>query len=129
MATELPGFMHTGYTASSDLSTSPFRAVRLSGVRTVTAISAITDKPLGVLQNTPASGETAQIMASGRSKMEASAAITAGATVGVSANGRAVTIVPGTDTTQYVLGIAEDTCANAGEFISVYLTGGHNRAS
>jgi hypothetical protein len=129
MATELPGFMIPGYTASSDLSSSIFRAVKISGVRTVTAVGAITDKFIGVLQNAPKSGETAQIMVSGRTKMEASAAITAGATVGVSANGRAVTIAPGTDTTQYIVGIAEDTCANAGEIISVLMPGQHSRAT
>jgi hypothetical protein len=129
MATELPGFMLPGYTASADLRTSQYRAVKLTAVRTVGPVAAITDKFIGVLQNTPNTGETAQIMHSGRSKVEASAAITAGATVGVSANGRAVTIAPGTDTTQYILGIAEDTCANAGEYISVLLPGMHCRAS
>jgi hypothetical protein len=129
MATELPGFMLPGYTASADLRTSQYRAVKLTGVRTVGPVAAITDKFIGVLQNTPNTTETAQIMVSGRSKVEASAAITAGATVGVSANGRAVTIAPGTDTTQYILGIAEDTCANAGEIISVLLPGQHARAS
>lgn len=129
MATELPGYKHTGYTASSDLSSSRFRAVKISGARTVTAIAAITDKPFGVLQNAPASGQVAEVMAQGRSKMEASAAIAVGATIGVSANGRAVTIAPGTDLTQYIIGIAEDACSNAGEIISVYLTGGHGRAT
>jgi hypothetical protein len=129
MATEVPGFMITGYTASADLSSSQYRAVKITAVRTVGPVAAITDKFIGVLQNAPTSTQTAQIMHSGRSKVEASAAITAGDTVGVSANGRAVTIAPGTATTQYILGIAEDTCANAGEIISVLLPGMHARAS
>jgi hypothetical protein len=129
MATELPGFNHTGYTASADLSAKQYHAVKISGVRTVTFCAAITDKIFGVLQNAPTATQTAQIMAMGRSKVVAHAAITAGATVGVSATGRAVTIAPGTDTTQYILGIAEDTATAAGDIISVWLPGIHARAS
>ena len=129
MATELPGFKHTGYRASTDLSGSQYLAVKISGVRTVTVCTAITDKVFGILQNTPAANQTAEIMASGRTKMVANAAIAAGDTVGIHTNGRAKTIAPGTDTTQYIVGIAEDAATAAGDIISVWLPGTHCRAT
>lgn len=128
MATELPGYKHTGYAASSDLSARQYYAVKVSGDRTVTGIAADTDVPFGVLQNAPASGQTAKVMAQGRTKMVASAAITRGAQIGVSADGRAVTRVVGTDITKYVIGVAEDAATAAGDIIAVYLYGSAHRA-
>lgn len=129
MATELPGYKHTGYSASSDLSAKQYLAVKVSGLRTVTGIAADTDIPFGVLQNAPTSGQTAEVMSFGRTKMVASAAITAGAQIGVTAAGKAVARVVGTDTTKYVIGVAEDTAAADGDIISVYLYGSAHRAA
>lgn len=93
-----------GIKASADLSAKQFRAVKMSGNLTVDVASAITDKIIGVLQDAPASGASANVAFDGVSKMLLGGTVAAGDVVGTDNQGRAVTIVAGTDTTQYVLG-------------------------
>ena len=59
MANELQGFDIGFFTASADLSAKQYYFVKLSSETKVTVCSAVTDKPIGVLQNKPASGEQA----------------------------------------------------------------------
>jgi hypothetical protein len=84
----------------------------------VTACTATTDRPLGVLQNSPRvrysmsqSGviegqEEAEITISGICKVLAGGTIAPGNVIGISATGLAVAITVGTDTTKYILGTA-----------------------
>ena len=128
--TKLPGFQIPGYSAEADLTGNQYFAVKQGAARLgVVAVAATTDRPLGVLQNTPDDGEVAEIMVQGRTKMVASAAIALGAPVSVSANGRAASVAYGTDTTRYVIGYAEQAAAAAGDIIEVYLHGAPHRAS
>ena len=57
MAYEGPQIKLPGLTANADLSAKQYYFVKLSGAGTVTVCSGVTDKPIGVLQNTPESGD------------------------------------------------------------------------
>jgi hypothetical protein len=92
------------FTAGADLSALQWTFVKLSADNTVVAVAAATDIPVGVLQNKPASGATAEVLVTGIGKVLASAAISAGAVIGTTSTGRAVAVVAGTDTTKYALG-------------------------
>lgn len=83
-------------TAGEDLSSYQFRAVTQYGSdnNTVVLMNAATDIPLGILQNAPKSGEVAEVMVLGISKMVANDAIAVGTFVkaeyvGVADNGKA----------------------------------------
>ena len=123
MATEIPIFQDS-FVAGADLSaaTNKFKFVKLdSTVNQVVLCAAVTDVPIGVLQNTPASGGMATVMMIGRSKVRADAAVAVGAQIGTSADGEGVTYVAGTDTTKYIVGQARTACSNAGEYFEAYI--------
>lgn len=105
MAWEVPDLMLPGFTASADLSTHQYKFVKISGANTVTVCAAATDVPIGVLQNAPASGESAQVMLTGISKVSSDAALSRGNLIGTSADGQADAKTAGTDTTEYVVGV------------------------
>ena len=111
-------FKLAGVTASADLSTTgQFLFVKMSGAKTVTICAAATDIPVGVLQNTPKSGQAAEVVVVGQTKITASAAITAGAQIGTTSGAKAVTLVAGTDTTKYVVGTAIETASANNDLI------------
>jgi hypothetical protein len=93
-------------TASADLSGSQYMFVKLSGAGTVTVCSAVTDKPIGVLQNKPVSGQPCTICVIGVSKVKAGVAVVANDLIGTGAAGKAAPYVVGTDTTKYIAGTA-----------------------
>ncbi|NBR70501.1 MAG: hypothetical protein EBT75_00130 [Proteobacteria bacterium] len=66
--------------------------------------SAATDRPIGVLQNTPESGEEASVLVVGGTKVVASASLDEGTLIGTTSAGKAGAKVPGTDTTNYAVG-------------------------
>lgn len=95
-----------------------YRFVKVTGEHECGLATAATDNVVGVLQNKPQGvGHAATVGVFGVSKVEASAAIAAGATVTSTANGRAVT----TSTAADVMGIALHSAAAAGELIPVLL--------
>lgn len=104
--------------AGADLSAKQYNFVKISGTGVI-LVAAATDVPIGVLLNDPASGETAAVAVSGIVKLEASAAITAGATIGTTATGTAITLAAGTDTTKYIVGRAITAAGAAGDIITV----------
>jgi hypothetical protein len=106
--------------ASADLSTKQFHFVKMSGNGTVDVCSAITDKPIGVLQNNPTSGQAAIVGISGTSKVVANATLAAGDVIGTSADAQADPIVNGVDVTVYVCGQAI-TAASAGDTVEIEL--------
>lgn len=93
-----------GFTAAADLSGKQFHFVKLSGAGQVTACSAATDVPVGVLQNKPTAGQAAEVVVVGVTKVSSDAALARGDLIGTSADGQADKKVPGTDTTEYVVG-------------------------
>lgn len=104
--------------AENDLSAKQFHIVELSAAEQVDVADGATDLPIGILLNKPIAGEYAEVQIGGVAKVVCDAAITAGALVGTSADGQAVT--KSTDADR-VIGIALSTTANAGELVSVLL--------
>ena len=112
-------------TASADLSTYQYHFVKVSGSRTVTVCTAVTDCPLGILQNKPASGEEATIAVGGVSKFAVGADITAGDYIGTDATGNGVAK---TNATHFAIGRALESIdvaitPTAAELGSVLITG------
>jgi hypothetical protein len=115
-----------------DLSAAQYKFVNLTTSLTantpgVAAVSAATDRPVGILQNAPKvrTGEydEAEITVSGISKVVAGGTIAAGASVGTNASGAAVAVVAGTDTTKFILGTAL-TGGASGDIITVIVSCG-----
>ncbi len=115
--------------AGADLSAKQYHLVKLASATTVTYCAAITDIPIGVLQNNPASGEVAEITFIGVTKIVADGTIAAGANIGTSNDGQADSIVAGTDTTVRLVGTAIGA-ASAGEtFTALINCAGAGRAA
>lgn len=106
MAYEGPQIKLPGLTAAADLSAAgnQFKFVEMVGNNSINVCNALTDRAIGVLQNRPKSGEAAEVVAIGITKIQADAALTAGTLIGTSADGQADAKTPGTDTTEYVFG-------------------------
>lgn len=106
MAYEGPQIKLPGLVAGADLSAAgnQYKFVKYSADNTVVLCAAATDKPCGVLQNRPANGEAAEVVAIGVTKVQADAALSAGAAIGTSADGQADAKTVGTDTTEYIVG-------------------------
>ena len=110
---EIPGFKFSLETGA-DLSAGQYRFVKLDANGLAVLCAAITDKPIGVLQNDPGLGEEAEIMVTGITKMSADSAIAIGDELGTSADGQADTIVSGSDTTVRLVGQALQAAGAAG---------------
>jgi hypothetical protein len=117
MAYEVDGVVKLpGHTASADLSAKQYYFVKLSGAGTVDVCSGVTDKPIGVLQNAPTSGDVAEVCVIGITKVNADASIAVGDFIGTSADGQAAPYVAGTDTTKYNCGTVLLAAGAAGRF-------------
>lgn len=114
--------------AAADLSAKQFHFVKLASATTVAVCSAITDKPIGVLQNSPTAGQSAEICIFGITKVVADGVLAAGNLIGTSADSQADAIVAGTDTTVYVLGQAIEVAA-AGNIVTMFFNPSNARAS
>ena len=104
--------------AGADLSSKQYTFVKLSGTGVISAAAA-TDVVIGVLQNAPTSGKTAEVAVGGITKLKASAAISVGALVGTTSTGLAVALTAGTDNTKYVFGQAITAASAASDIITV----------
>ena len=116
------------FTASADLSSKQYHFVKMSGNNTVTVCAAITDLPIGILQNAPSSGGVAEVALFGISKVKADGTLAAGNIIGTSADGQADAIAAGTDTTVYTMGIALNAAA-AGDVVEMFLNATAGRAA
>lgn len=112
MAYEIPVFSHS-FTAGGDLRTKQYYFVKLNSDGKAVICSGATDVPIGVLQNAPNTGETAEVMIVGVSKVSCDGVVGVGALVGTSGDGQADAKVPGTDTTEYAVGRHIGTAAGA----------------
>ena len=74
------------FTAAADLSAKQYYFVKLASSTTVNVCAAVTDKPIGVLQNKPESGEQAIVRVFGVSKISADATLAAGDVIGTPAD-------------------------------------------
>jgi len=105
--------------AGADLSSSQYNFVKLNSSGKAVECSAVTDKPVGVLQNNPTSGQAAEIVVVGLTKVSTNAALAIGDLVGTSSDGQAAAYVAGTDTTKYVVGQAMVTSGGADEITTI----------
>jgi hypothetical protein len=108
--------------ASESLATKQYYGVTVSGNRTVDLQDAVTDIPLGILQNDPASGEEAEVLVIGRTPIVAGETITAGQLIRIGADGAAYVFEVDTDTTAYCLGQCTQG-GDAGEMIEAIVNG------
>ena len=128
MAYEAAQIRFGNLTAAADLSSKQYYFVKLASATTVNVCSAITDIPIGVLQNTRESGEAAEVCIFGITKVSADGTLAAGNLIGTSADGQADAIAAGTDTTVYTQGQAI-TAASAGETTTMFLNPANCRAA
>ena len=77
----------------------------MSRTDTGVTCSAATDIPIGVLQNAPTSGQEAEILIVGGTKLVAGATLAIGDILGVTSAAKA-SVLATTDTTKYVVGTA-----------------------
>lgn len=116
MAIEQP-LMKIGHLlAGADLSAAAnqFKFVKLSAGKLVIC-TAVTDKPLGVLQNTPKADQPCEVTVIGLTKLQGDGNLAVDDLIGTSADGQADAKIPGTDTTEYVVGrVVEDNSAAGG---------------
>lgn len=117
-----PQITLTGLTASADLSaaSNQFKFVKLSAAGTVDVCNGATDKPIGVLQNRPVSGEAAVVVCIGVTKVQGDADLAYGAAIGTSADGQAATY-SASDTTKYIVGTVLVDNAAAGGYATAVI--------
>jgi hypothetical protein len=106
MAYEISQSVKITLVAAADLSAKQYTFVKLNSSGQAAACAAATDKPIGILQNAPTSGQECEIVVSGGSKVKAGGTLDEGNSVGTDSNGAAVALAQGTDTTKYVVGQA-----------------------
>ncbi len=94
-----------GLKAGADLSSSQYKFVKLSAAGTVVACDGATDRPIGVLQNKPTSGQAATVVTIGVTKIQPDEALTVGSTIGTSSDAQAQIVAVGSETTVYIVGI------------------------
>lgn len=90
--------------AGADLSAAQYKFVEIGAGGVVTVCNGATDRPIGVLQNAPLSGQEAEVVVAGGTKVVSSGDIAIGAAIGTDAAGKAAALVAGTDTTKFVVG-------------------------
>lgn len=115
MAYEGTAVLDWSFEAAADLSAKQYYFVKISSAGKVDVCSAVTDVPIGVLQNKPASGQMASVRIIGITKISSDEALTAGNAIGTSADGQAQIVVVGTETTVYLAGRALSTTGGANE--------------
>ena len=116
------------FEATGDLSTKQFYFVKFdgnvgaTGCPRVVVCTAVTDTPIGVLQDKPsATGRACLVAVRGETKINADAALVVGDKIGTAADGQAAVYVPGTDTTKYIVGTVTIAAGAAGRIGSAYI--------
>ena len=114
--------------AGADLSTKQYHFVKIdNGTGYAVVVSDATDRPVGVLQNNPTSGQEAEVLITGGTKIVGGGTASAGQPLFASASGNAVTLAFGTtgsaayavgtfitSATASAIATAVIDCANAG---------------
>jgi len=113
-----PNALKITLVAGADLSSAQYKFVKLNASGQAILCAAVTDKPIGVLQNAPLSGQEAEVTVIGGTKVVLGGSVAEGAAVGTSAAGAGVALTFGTDTTKFVVGQALTEGASA-EIITV----------
>lgn len=103
--------------AGADLSADQYKFVKMNSSGQAILVAALTDRPIGVLQNSPASGQEAEVTVIGGTKVKAGGSVSEGTILKTSAAGLAIALTVGTDTTHYISGTSLVDGAN-GEIIT-----------
>ncbi len=114
--------------AGADLSALQYTFVKLSTTDTVVTCTAATDIPIGVLQNAPTSGQEAEVLIVGGTKLAAGATIAIGNILGTTSAG-AASVLTTSDTTKFVLGTAISGGASADVITAVINCANPTRAN
>ena len=114
--------------AGADLSSKQYTFVKLDSSGQAVAAAAATDIPIGVLQNAPTSGQEAEVLIVGGTKLVAGATIAIGNTLGTTSAG-AASVLTVTDTTKFVLGSAISGGASADVITAVINCANPTRAN
>ena len=117
MAYEKGGLI-LNFEAAADLSAKQFRAVKMATGGKVDIFSGATDVPIGILQNKPTSGQTAEVMVFGVSKVDSDAALAVGDIVAGQTDGQ----LEVADVGDYIVGQVVLASGAAGEYASVLVT-------
>jgi hypothetical protein len=104
--------------AGADLSSKQYHFVKLNSSGQAVVVAAATDLPIGILQNAPTSGQEAEVLVAGGSKLVLGGTVAAAGVVSTSSAGAGVAIAHGTDTTKFALGQAL-TGGASGEIVTV----------
>lgn len=105
MAYEIAGYaLRITLVAGADLSAKQYHFVKINTDGLAVLCDAATDKPIGVLQNNPKSGQEGSVVVVGGTKIVASASLDEGTLIGTTNASKAGAKTPGTDTTNYVVG-------------------------
>jgi len=127
MAFEIPLF-DVSLVAGADLSASQYKAVKVDNTGKAVLCSAVGDPAVGILQNNPKAGQTAQVRIFGVTMAVAGAAVTVGSIVGTDANGKVVAATEATANTtdgtisgSRAVGIALESASAADQVISIAL--------
>jgi hypothetical protein len=103
------------FDAGEDLSAKQYFFVKIdNGTSNVVAVNGATDRPIGVLQNSPTAGQIAEVTIVGGTKIEAGGSASAGQAVFSSASANAVTLAFGTTASAAFLAGAFIEAAAAG---------------
>jgi len=102
------------FEASASLTTSQYKAVKMSGDDTVSVVAAVADIPCGILQNNPASGGEAVVCFMGMTKVSSDEALSRGNALGNASDGQAAVVAGAESDTVYVWGqcVKASTAAN-----------------
>lgn len=110
-----------GHVAGADLSAKQYHFVKLNTSKQVVICAATTDLPIGVLQNKPTSGQAAEVVMAGATKVVGDANLAKGDTIGTSADGQAAVYAAGTDTTKYIVGRVLEENTTAGGIVTAQI--------
>lgn len=110
--------------AGADLSSSQFTFVKMNTTDRTVVAAGNGEAAFGVLQNDPASGAAAAVCVHGRTLVEVGETLTAGDSVGVDANGKAVTAT----SSDVIVGICVDGGATGTRATIDFFRGGNANA-
>ena len=117
MAYEKGGLI-LNFEAAADLSAKQFRAVKMATGGKVDIFSGATDVPIGILQNKPTSGQTAEVMVFGVSKVDSDAALAVGDLLAGQTDGQ----LEVADSGDYIVGQCVFASGAAGDLASALIT-------
>ena len=117
MATGSKHLQTQTFTAASSMSAASQQFILVKQVATgVCPVTANTDIPIGVLQNSPGQGEEAEVALAGFTKIRGGGNLAAGDRIAADSTSRALAVVAGTSTGFYSVGrvLAVDGATNVG---------------